>query len=135
MNARNRIKVSNFWAVLLILGAVLVYYQYKAKKFKAQILANKAISVGKIISCQYSNRLNYVVDYSFQTKSNETEFGYVNGTVYRDLRNIIVGKTFPLVYDSLNPKTNAILIFPKSFRKYEVPFPDSLRWVLNYDPD
>ncbi|TXI33823.1 MAG: hypothetical protein E6Q58_02235 [Niabella sp.] len=128
----NNIKVPNFLVVIIILGGILVFYHFQAKDFKTKILANKAITVGKVINCQYRNKQNYVVEYTFETKNKEVQFGYVNGKEYGRLRSIIVGKTFPLVYDSINSKTNAILIFPNSFEKYGINFPDSLKWVLEY---
>lgn len=125
-------KVPNYLAVVIIIGGILIYYHFQAKDFKSKILANKSITTGTVIKCEYINKQNYVVDYSFETKDNETIFGYVNGKEYGRLKSLIVGKFFPLVYDSLNPRTNAILILPNSFKRYEVDFPDSLRWIAYY---
>ena len=130
--SKNKNTIQSVLAAILIMGGILVYYHFKANNFKQKILANKDLTEGRVIKCEYLNKHNYVVDYTFQTLNNETVYGYVNGGEYRSLRNVIIGKVFPIVYDSTYPKRNAILIFPNSFKRYEIKFPDSLNWVLSY---
>ncbi len=49
-----------------------------------------------------------------------------------DLQNFILHKTFPVAYNPSNPSVSSILITPKDFSRYGYPFPDSLKWVLQY---
>ena len=42
-----------------------------------------------------------------------------------------IGKTFPAMY-SPNTNTCEILITPIDFEKFNIPFPDSLNWVMEY---
>ena len=42
-----------------------------------------------------------------------------------------VGKTFPAMYLPSN-ETLEVLIAPVDFEKFNIPFPDSLNWVMQY---
>ena len=48
--------------------------------------------------------------------------------------NSFIGKYFPIVY---SPRINLgqILITPEDFKAYNIPFPDSLRWTLDFKYD
>ena len=41
----------------------------------------------------------------------------------------LIGKTFPALF-SEKKKIVRVLITPKDFKKYNIPFPDSLNWVI-----
>jgi hypothetical protein len=49
-----------------------------------------------------------------------------------DLRHHILNKNFPVVYNPSNPSVSSLLITPKDFSRFGYPFPDTLRWVLQY---
>jgi hypothetical protein len=63
----------------------------------------------------------------------------INGVEYKDselftkLRKgntqYFIGKTFPLVYSKNDFKNNKILVIRKDFERFDVDFPDSLKWV------
>ena len=42
-----------------------------------------------------------------------------------------VHQYFPVIYDTIKGYKE-ILIDPKSFKWYDIAFPDSLKWVLKY---
>ena len=44
----------------------------------------------------------------------------------------LIDKTFPIAYDSTNPKNAILLILPKDFSLMNKNYPDSLSWVLNF---
>lgn len=43
-----------------------------------------------------------------------------------------INQYFPLIYDSLQPDKQQLLITPEDFKKFDIPFPDSLKWVIPY---
>lgn len=47
-------------------------------------------------------------------------------------KNYFIGTSFPVVYDPSNPSNSLLLIRPKDFKRFGIPFPDSLNWVLRY---
>ena len=66
-------------------------------------------------------------NFNFQGKTyEEPSPSTLNSGVYD-----FIGKTFPAIY---SPKYEAleILITPTDFEKFDIPFPDSLNWVMKY---
>jgi hypothetical protein len=49
-----------------------------------------------------------------------------------DTKLFFVGKTFPVIYDPSHPEINNILVSPENLKAFNIPFPDSLKWTLNY---
>ncbi|WP_343745153.1 hypothetical protein [Chitinophaga sp.] len=45
---------------------------------------------------------------------------------------LLVGKTFPVVYEPGHPANSMILLSPDRFEAFHVPFPDSLNWIRSY---
>lgn len=67
----------------------------------------------------------------------------VNGKTYGDRTNLGVGladtletlllnRKFAVIYCDNNPNRSDILITPEYFKKYNIPFPDSLHGILRY---
>jgi hypothetical protein len=56
---------------------------------------------------------------------------YNNQSLIIDLwkGNLFVNKNFPVIFSKNKTNVNEILIFPKDFEKYKLPYPDSLIWV------
>ncbi len=55
------------------------------------------------------------------------------GLIYKDtLKDILIGKQFPVVYCRQDPSKSEVLISPEFFQKFGYPFPDSLLWLHNY---
>jgi hypothetical protein len=126
----NKKKVPDFLAALIVFGGVLAYYHFRYENFMQKILENKAMTTATVIKCSYKNKHGYVVDYKFHDSNRNVYFGYISGDEYRVLRKSIIDKSFPLIYDSTNPKRNWILILPDEFELYGLDFPDSLNWVI-----
>lgn len=51
----------------------------------------------------------------------------------------LIGKVFPAIYDTTSKhhyqisSSDHILIFPNDFKQFNIPFPDSLKWVLKFN--
>ncbi len=45
--------------------------------------------------------------------------------------NQLIGKSFPVIISTVTGQTE-LLVTPMQFKKYRLPFPDSLKWVLPY---
>lgn len=68
-------------------------------------------------------------------------FGFVyDGKVYKSTysipelkfktdKNKLLGKWFPVVYDTINPDNNRLIMTMSDFQNYQLKFPDSLNWV------
>lgn len=51
----------------------------------------------------------------------------------RPLGRSLFEHSFPVIYNTNKPSQSEVLVFPSDFAEFDLPFPDSLRWVLEYD--
>jgi len=65
---------------------------------------------------------------------NKTYDGGIDSDLSYDIREKILNTFFPVIYDSMNPDNNVLLIDIKRWRELDLNFPDSLKWVLKYYP-
>jgi hypothetical protein len=116
--------------VFFIIG-LLGYF--KEKKDTASLIANMRFTSGYIT--KYSPEGPKTAgDFYFQFSVNDQIISYEQiANVWPDKGESFVGKQFPVIYDSQNPKNCSLLIFPEQFEKYNLQFPDSLKWVLQSD--
>jgi hypothetical protein len=82
-----------------------------------------------------------VIDDAFPAKSARMEFkykiffkgkervGFSDAGVYNP--GEFYGKSFTVIVSTLTGRS-VILITPDQFKKFNIPYPDSLKWVLNY---
>lgn len=117
MRRQDKIAISVFLAIAIL---CVVWLIYRDKELKS----NGVIVLGKII------------DHGHSAKSTVLEFKYAfqyEGKTYENWSGArvnyssdFIGKTFPVQY---SPKLDIgeILITPRDFAKYGLPFPDSLK--------
>lgn len=91
---------------------------------------------GTVVYYHAQNSLDTIFQYTYT----------LNGIMYTNTLNVatsvikdsLIGKTLPVIYDTTakNVKNSTfaacLLITPDDFKKYNIPFPDSLKWVLKY---
>ena len=95
---------------------------------KETILNNHVILNCKIISITS----NYKSAPSFQCEIfNKNERKIVGSSTNVKKVNIFIGKQFPMAYSEQINK-GQILITPENYKEFNIPFPDSLNWVLDY---
>jgi len=70
--------------------------------------------------------------YSFNIGDEPWGGDCINARLYH-LGSAVYKRSFPVIYDSTDPKVNQILIFPDEFAYYHLPFPDSLQWVKDIE--
>jgi len=95
------------------------------------------ISYGQTIECSHSSKNGGVqyLDYCFVLNNkkykNSVAFELKYLTRYQ-CNEFFTNKTFPVVYYPDDPSNNMMIISPKDFGYYNIPFPDSLNWVKEY---
>ena len=90
------------------------------------------MTTGTVIGVDLKGRPGNFIKYNFAYNGNTI---YSHGNAHKEyapLKNFIINKQFPVIYSTVNPNYNMILILPEDFKDYNVPFPDSLNWVLQY---
>lgn len=110
---------------VIIFFLIFIAYIFLSEKYleKEGIVLNAKTTTWGVVVKGYD--LNYEFYYKGEKKTANNAVEKIRGL--REFEN----KNFPAIYD---PKYGAsqILIDPEMFKKYNVPFPDSLKWVLPY---
>lgn len=122
-----------FAGVMLVCGVIAYAYRDKTKA----ILAHKGLTHGEILGFYHEHNLpKYIFEYTYVR----------HGLVYLAeqpippdiMKDSLLKKTFPVVYDTTAkgsryvPFPVYLLITPDDFKKFNMPFPDSLNWVRKY---
>lgn len=118
--------------ILIISFILLVIFICVFKKIdETHLLENTSLTTGTVYGFP-SGRQGVDVDYTYTVKGENfvnmegaPNFVRINSAPF-------VSRSFPVIYDNTNPKNSHILIHPKDFVKYNIPFPDSLNWILPY---
>ena len=88
---------------------------------------DKVLVEAKIVSVIPGGKTNRNFDCLIEYKNKKKEMPGTS-TISNDSCDVI-GKTFPAMY-SPNKNILEVLITPKDFEKFNIPFPDSLDWVI-----
>lgn len=117
-------KKASLYGVIILFSIFLVYIFLSDVYLKKQgiILNAKTTNWGVVVK---GYDLNYEFYYNGEKKSGNNAVEKIRGL--KEFEN----KYFPVIYDQ-KYGASQILIDPAMFKKYNVPFPDSLKWVLPY---
>ena len=116
----------------LIFASIFAYsffkYNSDIKALKSKMLFSKGI-----VKKTKIGKSNYFIiyDFNYLTKSyseHKSIFGIVS---FSDANKFLVGKSFPLIISEEDPENNDLLIFKEDFEKYNLVYPDSLKWVCD----
>jgi hypothetical protein len=122
----NNKRISNI-AFIIIIISLLLFYTWRANNRKNIIKSDIEFRIGKVIKTSTTHRGAVTIEYSFFYNSlfqNDQALGIFSG-----LRDYFLNKTFPVVFSKKKPGVNEMLILPKDFERYNLQYPDSLRWV------
>lgn len=118
--------------ILLILVLFVAFYAiHQTQKLKKKHI----ITSGTIIKCSTGLKGQIGTWFDFKYNVNDDEF--IGSSLYRefyfkDCAQHLKGKSFPIVYSPDDKTNSAILLTPKEFKSYDMEFPDSLKWLLQY---
>jgi hypothetical protein len=145
-------KFSIVFLIVIVVVSAFVYFMENREE--ASLIKNKGFTTGVILSIDWSRDAKstdiypcYI--YNLSVKGKTTLARRIIGDEYDIDRQFkqgdgimidsFIGKTFPIMYDTtsrIHPPfafTNVLLIFPDNFKQYNLPFPDSLKWVLKFN--
>lgn len=132
MDTKNK---ATFWGYLpgtifiLLLTIGLILYN----KERSQLKENYTITYGVITECKDVGRRSSGGIFYFNFKVGDTLISdQIREGISSQYSSIFIGKTFPVVYLPNDLRNNDMLITPKSFELLDIPFPDSLNWVRQY---
>lgn len=104
----------------------------QGKKFREQILKNPILLTGKLIKVEKAYKLSDAFTYEFFYPNTQliTSFSGSNMYYHSELYQDLIGKSFPIIANKEKPEQfSHILIDKGDFNEFDLPLPDSLRWV------
>lgn len=121
MRLRDKIIWSIFFSGAILLTGWAFYVNRELKD-------NFVIVKGKVVSIasNFRSAKKFVCNVYYK---GEIKVVTCNSNVYKNA--IFIGKSFDFAYSPIIGKAR-ILITPENFTDYNIPFPDSLNWVLQY---
>lgn len=117
---------------LIVIGSLSYYYNRDdLNKEKAEFDSRKRFTTATVISFKMRGfkavAADYTYTYDVKNKIYSGDFQALSGS------DAFLDKKFLVAYDSINPQNNYILVFPRNFQELGLTFPDSLRWVIQYN--
>ena len=120
--------------VLCTSALILIFFLYKEKTDKNKLKKN-AILLNGVELLKASKVMRsysiYTCHFIFFYKGKRIETYQRNSIDINIKTSLLVGKSFPIIYENGNPSNTCILISKESFKKFDIPFPDSLKWLYN----
>ncbi len=127
-----------FKYTLVIIGFILAYlilrkmHNTSSEKFISNIKKSMKVNSGKIYKLKnnYKTADDFLYSFSFNSK------GYFGSKYMSSAINYasFLNTEFPVIFDSLDPKRNEMLIFKEDFEEFGLVYPDSLKWTEKYNP-
>jgi hypothetical protein len=117
---------------LAVVGCGYLIIHFINERERAAMLRSGAYSVGKMFRVFTMKSRGTVGYYTFNIGEEEWA-GEITSARLLDLGSAVFKRSFPVIYDSLDPKQSQILIFPDQFEYYHLPFPDSLQWIQDIE--
>ena len=118
----------NWVGLILIISLIigLIIYRIIAQN---DLKRNGIIVQAKILSVNFGGKASGGFQCLIKYKGDEKELPSPSSLA--NAKTYFIGKVFPAMYAH---KTNTleILITPQDFEKFNIPFPDSLKWVMPY---
>jgi len=120
------------WTILLsCIGLLALYGIYEGKQHKDRIKQNQIITTGKIVDHEKKGyRTDDLFIYEYFVNGSKYKASHI-GNWPKDY-SVFLNRNFPVAYNELDHKEAEMLIFPSDFERLDIPFPDSLKWVLPY---
>lgn len=113
--------------IISIAGLGFLISLFIWKSGQQNLNQRQKISIGTIESISPSPKIGNYCNYYFDVLEKRYS-GSVKLFSKEEVCDQLLGKKFPVIYDSLDVQNNHILILKEHFRKYEMVYPDSLVW-------
>ena len=115
--------------VVLFILTMVIYQLFIGTSQREKLLKN-----GYLITCKINT-----INSSGSKYKNSVCYSYsIRDEIYNDCKQYdisgalverLIGVTVPLLYDTINPKINHILLYKGDFQSYNLNYPDSLKWI------
>ena len=117
--------------VLLMFALFVIGSQVR----RCSMIKNHAFAIGRIIYIEekYNPKMGRCFTYSFIIKNKKMTGGRCSTSLSdifkdEDYKEAMLNQNFPVIYNRDNLENN-ILIFESDFKRFNLAYPDSLRWT------
>ncbi|RYG11440.1 MAG: hypothetical protein EOO07_20595 [Chitinophagaceae bacterium] len=124
MTKSKAVTTTLFSGIFLLIICAVVFNQHKSKELKK----NGIMLTAEILEIVLVTKGSPTYKYKFMY--NDQQFLGESSTGVKKL-NFFIGKKFPVIF-SPGTLNSELLISPQDFKKFGIPFPDSLNWVVEY---
>lgn len=131
----NKIKKDFLFAMLIPIIIIIVVSMYYYIKFsKADFIRNSEITTCIVTDYKIGSGKSAGISlyYYYYVEGIKYIGYYTNISIYHSHGHAFINKSFPLIYDTRNPKDANLLLTKRDFSNLKQPFPDSLEWVKEY---
>jgi len=127
-------KKGALYFVVFMIGAFIITYYYSENK-REELNANKAIGKGLITGMDMVHKGSGIfVKYVFEVKGDFVKDQIIipiKSNQLEILSEDLIGREYPVIYDSLDKSNNKMLLFKEEFMHYGLAVPDSLRYIFH----
>lgn len=127
MKYRKYLKIILF--IVLIIG-FFFSVRYNESSRNARLKKNGKRTIAKIVNIESGNKANYLI-VEFLNDSGEKIQVYHLCEIYDC--TMFLNKKFEIIYNTEKPSEHVLLYRRVCFESMDMPFPDSLRWVDQYE--
>ena len=125
-----KIKLTNV-IVLAIFAIMIVYSCIRFNRNEVYLKEAGIMIIGKITGDKLTKN-NFFITYSFKyNQKNHNDLKTASNIQIGDVPKFLINKSFPLILSKEDPENNALLIFREDFERYNLVYPDSLKWVCD----
>lgn len=114
---------------LLIVAALAFLYFFNRP---GQLEKNGQLTSGTVTSVKFNLRNYPVFSYVFKVKGKRYEDKKEGLNIYTEANSLLIHRSFPVIYEPANPNKNELLVSPDDFKKFNMPYPDSLNDIKAY---
>jgi hypothetical protein len=118
--------------IFLLMPVIIFFLAQRTAKKDDTLKKSGKIAIGVITKIEKGNRARIYFFYEFNDE-NGILFKNSNEEILNNY-NFFLQRSFPVIYDPIDPSNNQILITKDDFESYKVVYPDSLDWVEQYTP-
>jgi hypothetical protein len=122
-----------FWLSMLIVFMIIVLVaKFQKSTYNEELMKHAAFTNTQFTGLiePYKKGTNgpwYICHYEVNGKMFNS---YEPVRMCKKLDRDFFSQRFPVIYDSTNPEHGKVLVFPFEFEELNLPFPDSLNWIL-----
>ena len=126
---KSRIIWAAFGLFVIFVFSLMVNGVFTNKRLRKQGMLTTAVVTDYKFG--YRGGISFIYEFVFEGKLIKNKKSFMEIVPSKGAN--FLNKAFPVLYLQNSPSNNQILISRYSFKEFEIPFPDSLNWVIEFE--